>query len=137
MLKDLVEMCKGVQHPTRGLFLRAYLCQVCLPSPNYSAEAPLLHTCRQHVSSLCKVCIRCSDKHWCAVQVCRGLLPELRAEADGEQGDVRDSLDFLLLNFTEMNKLWVRMQHQGAQRDRCLPELLHMLLDIHWCKHTL
>ena len=28
VLKDLVEMCKGVQHPTRGLFLRAYLCQV-------------------------------------------------------------------------------------------------------------
>ena len=27
VLKDLVEMCKGVQHPTRGLFLRAYLCQ--------------------------------------------------------------------------------------------------------------
>ena len=28
ILKDLVEMCKGVQHPTRGLFLRFYLCQV-------------------------------------------------------------------------------------------------------------
>lgn len=28
ILKDLVELCKGVQHPTRGLFLRAYLCQV-------------------------------------------------------------------------------------------------------------
>ena len=27
ILKDLVEMCKGVQHPTRGLFLRSYLCQ--------------------------------------------------------------------------------------------------------------
>lgn len=26
MLQDLVEMCKGVQHPTRGLFLRHYLC---------------------------------------------------------------------------------------------------------------
>ena len=25
LLKDLVEMCKGVQHPTRGLFLRHYL----------------------------------------------------------------------------------------------------------------
>ena len=23
-------MCKGVQHPTRGLFLRSYLCQVVL-----------------------------------------------------------------------------------------------------------
>jgi vacuolar protein sorting-associated protein 35 len=22
ILKDLVELCKGVQHPTRGLFLR-------------------------------------------------------------------------------------------------------------------
>lgn len=28
ILKDLVELCKGVQHPTRGLFLRSYLCQV-------------------------------------------------------------------------------------------------------------
>ncbi len=27
ILRDLVEMCKGVQHPTRGLFLRSYLCQ--------------------------------------------------------------------------------------------------------------
>lgn len=26
ILKDLVEMCKGVQHPTRGLFVRNYLC---------------------------------------------------------------------------------------------------------------
>ncbi|CUG91687.1 vacuolar protein sorting-associated protein, putative [Bodo saltans] len=25
LIKDLVEMCKGVQHPTRGLFLRHYL----------------------------------------------------------------------------------------------------------------
>lgn len=27
VLRDVVEMCKGVQHPTRGLFLRAYLVQ--------------------------------------------------------------------------------------------------------------
>lgn len=27
ILRDVVEMCKGVQHPTRGLFLRAYLVQ--------------------------------------------------------------------------------------------------------------
>ena len=54
--------------------------------------------------------------------MCRGLLPETKAKAEGEQGDIRDSLDFLLLNFTEMNKLWVRMQHQGAQRDRYFPQ---------------
>ena len=27
-------------------------------------------------------------------------------------------MDFILLNFAEMNKLWVRMQHQGHSRDR-------------------
>lgn len=32
ILTDLVEMCKGVQHPTRGLFLRSYLAQVCIPA---------------------------------------------------------------------------------------------------------
>ena len=32
ILRDLVEMCKGVQHPTRGLFLRSYLCQARLRS---------------------------------------------------------------------------------------------------------
>lgn len=33
-------------------------------------------------------------------------------------GDITDSIDFVLLNFAEMNKLWVRMQHQGHSRDR-------------------
>jgi vacuolar protein sorting-associated protein 35 len=28
LLRDLVEMCRGVQHPLRGLFLRNYLLQV-------------------------------------------------------------------------------------------------------------
>ena len=27
-------------------------------------------------------------------------------------------MDFVLLNFAEMNKLWVRMQHQGHSQDR-------------------
>lgn len=31
---------------------------------------------------------------------------------------MKDSVDFILLNFAEMNKLWVRMQHQGHSRDK-------------------
>ncbi|KAL4440093.1 hypothetical protein ABPG75_003094 [Micractinium tetrahymenae] len=78
ILRDVVEMCKGVQHPTRGLFLRAYL-----------------------------------------VQVMRGLLPDTGSQYEGEEGgNVIDAIEFLLVNFTEMNKLWVRMQHQGSARDR-------------------
>lgn len=33
-------------------------------------------------------------------------------------GTVKDSVDFILMNFSEMNKLWVRMQHQGPSRER-------------------
>lgn len=38
--------------------------------------------------------------------------------SSGIDGDVQDSIDFILLNFSEMNKLWVRMQHQGHTRDK-------------------
>ncbi|GAM27977.1 hypothetical protein SAMD00019534_111530 [Acytostelium subglobosum LB1] len=69
VLKDLIEMCRGVQHPTRGLFLRYYLSEVT------------------------------KDK-----------LPDVGAESS--DGSVIDSIDFIIQNFTEMNKLWVRMQHQ-------------------------
>ncbi|KDD73497.1 vacuolar protein sorting-associated protein 35, partial [Helicosporidium sp. ATCC 50920] len=78
VLRDLAEMCRGVQHATRGLFLRAYL-----------------------------------------VQVCRTLLPTAGSGFEGpEGGSVVDAVDFLLLNFGEMNKLWVRLAHQGTAADR-------------------
>lgn len=75
ILKDLVEMCRAVQHPIRGLFLRSYLCQVT-----------------------------------------RDKLPDIGSECDGVGDSVMDAVDFVLLNFTEMNKLWVRLQHQGPVR---------------------
>ncbi|KAH3743715.1 vacuolar protein sorting-associated protein 35 [Pelomyxa schiedti] len=74
VLRDLVEMCRGVQHPTRGLFLRNYLSEIT------------------------------KDK-----------LPDLGG--DPADGEVRDSVNFILCNFTEMNKLWVRL-HQGPTRER-------------------
>ena len=33
-------------------------------------------------------------------------------------GTVKDSIHFILQNFAEMNKLWVRMQHQGHTREK-------------------
>jgi len=77
VLRDLVEMCRGVQHPTRGLFLRTYLSEMV------------------------------KDK-----------LPDSGSEYEGKGGSVRDAVDFVLVNFTEMNKLWVRMQYQGPTRER-------------------
>ncbi|CAI0382568.1 unnamed protein product [Linum tenue] len=79
VLKDLVEMCKGVQHPVRGLFLRSYL-----------------------------------------VQVSRDKLPDIGAdyERDRDESSVMDAIEFVLQNFVEMNKLWVRLHHQGPGQDR-------------------
>ncbi|XP_045469525.1 vacuolar protein sorting-associated protein 35 isoform X2 [Harmonia axyridis] len=77
LLKDLVEMCRGVQHPLRGLFLRNYL-----------------------------------------LQCTRNVLPDCEEEEDLSEGTIKDSIDFVLMNFAEMNKLWVRMQHQGHSRER-------------------
>ncbi|XP_028037637.1 vacuolar protein sorting-associated protein 35 isoform X1 [Bombyx mandarina] len=77
LLKDLVEMCRGVQHPLRGLFLRNYL-----------------------------------------LQCTRNVLPDTHEAPNENEGTVRDAVDFVLMNFAEMNKLWVRMQHQGHSRDK-------------------
>ncbi|XP_020900046.2 vacuolar protein sorting-associated protein 35 [Exaiptasia diaphana] len=91
ILKDLVEMCRGVQHPLRGLFLRNYL-----------------------------------------LQSTKNMLPDVGdddgSEAEVTSGTIKDSINFVLLNFSEMNKLWVRIQHQGhsrqkAQRERERQEL--------------
>ncbi|KAI4336762.1 hypothetical protein L6164_015248 [Bauhinia variegata] len=77
VLKDLVEMCVGVQHPIRGLFLRSYLSQVS-----------------------------------------RDKLPDIGSEYEGDSESVTDAVEFVLQNFIEMNKLWVRLQHQGPSRTK-------------------
>src|SRR5207302_4273252 len=34
------------------------------------------------------------------------------------EGNFQDSISFIITNFVEMNKLWVRLQHQGHSRER-------------------
>jgi len=80
IMKDLMEMGRGVQHPTRGLFLRHYLSGAT-----------------------------------------RDYLPV--GQGMGPGGNLQDSIGFVLTNFIEMNKLWVRLQHQGHSRDREKREL--------------
>jgi len=75
LMKDMMDMTRGVQHPIRGLFLRYYL----------SGQA-------------------------------RDYLPT--GDSDGLEGNLQDSISFILTNFVEMNKLWVRLQHQGHSRER-------------------
>jgi vacuolar protein sorting-associated protein 35 len=75
IMKDMMEMSRGVQHPVRGLFLRYYL----------SGQA------RENCPT---------------------------GNSEGPEGNLQDSISFTLTNFVEMNKLWVRLQHQGHSRER-------------------
>ncbi|PVV00432.1 hypothetical protein BB560_005185 [Smittium megazygosporum] len=52
------------------------------------------------------------------LEMTRGVQHPLRGLFLRDVGNIDDSINFLLSNFTEMNKLWVRMQHQGLSRDR-------------------
>ena len=47
-----------------------------------------------------------------------------------EEGSVEDSVAFVLQNFAEMNKLWVRMQHQGHSREKSKREKERLELKI-------
>ena len=52
------------------------------------------------------------------LQSMRQILPDSPPNPDEpREASVTDSVELLLKNFAEMNKLWVRMQHQGLQRD--------------------
>ena len=54
----------------------------------------------------------------CLAQASKSKLPDTGSEYEGAGGDVGDAVSFVLANFGEMNKLWVRMQHQGPVRER-------------------
>jgi len=101
IMNDMLEMCRGVQHPIRGLFLRYYLSQ---------RTKDLLPT------------------NGLEEQDVQGGKTEAQNEANSDKeaeqtkpagaqsslhGDVNDSIRFIITNFIEMNKLWVRWQHQG------------------------
>ncbi|VDM58394.1 unnamed protein product [Angiostrongylus costaricensis] len=94
ILSDLVEMCRGVQNPLRGLFLRNYLLQ---STRTLLPDSPDLNTTEY---------VFVND------------LPESDKEPQECDGTVSDAVHFVLVNFAEMNKLWVRMQHQGPSRER-------------------
>ena len=46
----------------------------------------------------------------------RNILPDTLETGEFSEGqdpgNIDDSIEFIQLNFAEMNKLWVRMQHQ-------------------------
>lgn len=91
--QDLLEMCKGVQHPTRGLFLRHYFLTMMkdrLPGDvhhHHPAAAPTSSSNRHHSTP--------------------------PAAATRAEGTALGAADLLIQNLKEMVWLWVRMEARG------------------------
>ena len=41
--------------------------------------------------------------------MCKERLPDKGSEYEGEGGDINDAIEIIIVNLTEMNKLWIRM----------------------------
>ncbi|CAL8082778.1 unnamed protein product [Calicophoron daubneyi] len=113
IMRDLVEMCSGVQHPIRGLFLRSYLLHALRADLLPDVEDSLPHLTQEDGTADTPV----SDGSHESPRDTKPDVPPNITAPSNPQGTITDSINFLLLNFAEMNKLWVRMQHQGHSRD--------------------
>ncbi|KAJ1508410.1 Vacuolar protein sorting-associated protein 35 [Coelomomyces lativittatus] len=131
IMRDLLDMSLGVQHPIRGLFLRYYLSIMTkdelpdLPISNLEAhqleEQDQSKSKKEDSISSEKMSeneneeekeAEIKDKHESTEQE-PGIVLSSRSSFN-----VLDSIRFILENFVEMNKLWVRLQHQGFLRDK-------------------
>ena len=133
----------GVQHPLRGLFLRNYLLQSCrhvLPDTpvsdseinlniteiaratnhnrhltsddnNDDADDETITTAKQQTKVSTGSHNNNNESQFENTNIEDIIKPS-------DPGNVMDSIFFVLSNFAEMNKLWVRMQHLGHTRDR-------------------
>jgi vacuolar protein sorting-associated protein 35 len=81
VLNDIAAVTRSVQNPTRGLFLRHFLLQAF------------------------------RDKLPDQLLTDSAAVTAATVEPMMEAGTVQDAYEFVLSNFVEMNKLWVRLQH--------------------------
>ena len=44
------------------------------------------------------------------LKVCKNKFPDINNEYNGEGGNVNDSIDLILINLKEMNRLWIRIK---------------------------
>mmetsp|Transcript_8088 Transcript_8088/g.20281 ORF Transcript_8088/g.20281 Transcript_8088/m.20281 type:complete len:1509 (-) Transcript_8088:100-4626(-) len=108
VMRDMIEAVKCVQNPVRGLFLRHYLLQAFrdkLPDEPIPVD--------QIGGPLTRGGANPSGERSNPVENVATPAP-VESNSDDtvtEKGTVKDSYKFILANFIEMNKLWVRIQH--------------------------
>lgn len=123
VMHDLQEAVKCEQNPVRGLFLRYFLLTALrdklpdVPPPHQGAPSANLPS----IPSEDELEEGDNDKDDdSAAKFNNDLYANRKTVDEQDKGTVKDSYEFVLANFMEMNKLWVRIQHlpgEGKNKD--------------------
>ena len=122
VLKDLIQACKCEQNPVRGLFLRHYLLTA-LRDKLPDTPATVVMASDVAESSVAVSTAESSSEASATQKVDEEQTQQeqqQQSDDDTGRGTVQDSYEFVLANFMEMNKLWVRIQHlpgEGKNKD--------------------
>lgn len=52
------------------------------------------------------------------LKMCKERLPDKGSEYEGEGGDINDAIDIIMINLTDMNKLWIRMSGGNKEKNK-------------------
>jgi Vacuolar protein sorting-associated protein 35 len=124
VMSDLQEAVRCEQNPVRGLFVRYFLITALrdklpdvpppileVPTSSEDAAMALTTTLEDPKEGEETVEERITPKSTGNEETISERDPEEKPVDIKEEGTVKDSYEFVLANFMEMNKLWVRIQH--------------------------
>lgn len=118
--RKMMDLYESVQH-AGNILPRMYLLATVGASYIKSKEAPAKEILKD-MSELTKGVqhpIRGLFLRYYLSQMVKDKLPDTGTEyEEAGGGDINDAFDFILTNFMESNRLWVRIQHQGPQKDK-------------------
>lgn len=122
LLKDLVEMCKGVQHPTRGLFLRHYLltkAKNLLPDTGneYEGEGGSVEDSASFVLQNFKEMV------WLWVRMENRTEQQARARREKERKELRILVGFNIVRLSQMDGI-----DKHAYQQAILPRIINIIL---------
>lgn len=121
ILRDMVEMCKGVQHPTRGLFLRSYLLSTaknCLPDVGneYDGEGGSVEDSAQFILQNFKEMV------WLWVRM-EGKANQSKTRKEKERKELRILVGFNLVRLSQLDGI-----DKHAYQSVILPRVLSIIM---------
>jgi len=118
--RKMLELYESVQH-AGNILPRLYLLATVGASYIKSKEAPAKDILKD-MNELTKGVqhpMRGLFLRYYLSQMVKDKLPDTGTEFEAEGGgNIDDAFEFIHTNFQESNRLWVRMQHQGPQKDK-------------------